>query len=203
MNIGNFLGSAASIFGGPWGALGGGLLSGLFGGGGPQLPPELKRLYKIQAGAAQDLQHFSRSVPMSDPLEQAALASQRGLLGQQQMDQRNQLFASLSPDAMTNTPDFLTNLTNQQYGQQANLTSQNFLNSLLARRQALMGAANVAQGAAGSVNYQQPFDLSPLLQQLSHAYAYRKASRGPVGTGGGTVGDLTPTSYGSWMRETR
>src|SRR6266568_8323729 len=77
-------------FGGPVGALAGGILGGFLGGG-PQLPKELKALYRMQMGLADQQRRFSQSVPLSDPGEQAALAQERGLLGQQQNQQRQDL----------------------------------------------------------------------------------------------------------------
>lgn len=174
-------------------ALGLSALSGLAGafGGGPKLPPELRALYRIQKRAAQGLQQFSRSVPLSDPLERAALAQQHGMLGEQQRAQRDQLYTAQSPFATTSPGDFLRNLTSQQIGQQSALDSQHLLAALQARRNALLQSAQVAQGAVGAASQQQQGSgdaLAALLGQLAQQYTYRQTLNRGGGTGGISAG---------------
>src|SRR5437868_3542195 len=110
---GGFGQAAGQLAGGPWGALAGGLIGGLFGGQ-QQLPPELKRLYRFQYGQADQLRRFAQSVPLSDPQEQAALASQRGLLGEQQRSNTANLTSQIKPSqqATTALPAFLATSRN-------------------------------------------------------------------------------------------
>ena len=127
--------STGAAIGGPWGALAGGVLGGFFGGGGPQLPPELKRLYKLQFQIAKQLQQFGLSAPMSDPLERQALAGEQAQLGEQQRMQRDQMYAMLGPAAL-GSPDMAGSLASQQTGQRMALSSQHMLDAMRARRAA-------------------------------------------------------------------
>lgn len=157
-------------------------------GGGQRIPPELAALYRLQKRAAKRLQDFSGSVPLSDPLERAALAQQRAGLGEMQRSQRDQLYAAQNPFAQTSPGDFLRNLTTQQVGQQSALDSQHLFNALQARRGALLQSAQVAQGAQGAAQPQGGggFELAGLLGQLAERYSYRDAMR--RGGGGGNRG---------------
>src|SRR6058998_2575357 len=70
-----------------------GLLAGIFGGGGkPKIPKELRRIYKFQMQMADQQRRFAQSTPLSTPEEQAYLGEQRGQLGEQQQQQREQIY---------------------------------------------------------------------------------------------------------------
>ena len=150
-------GASLGKWAGPWGAIGGGILGAVFGGKKkPKIPSELKRLYDFQARAAEDLGRFSRSAPLSDRLEQTQLANDRGYLGQQQAQQRDQLYSLYNPQTMRGSaPNLLTNLGNQQVGQGMALNAQHLALALQNRRQALLQASGIAANAAGSVRYQE------------------------------------------------
>lgn len=148
----------------------GGLLSGP-----PKLPREVQRLYNLQHRAGRRLEAYSKSVPMSDPLERAALASQRALLGQQQALSRDTLFANLGAMGSPAPADMLMNLSNQFGAQQSALTGQHILNALNQRRGALMQAAQVAQGAQGGLQYQPGVDLGGIMAQLAQTWAFQNA----------------------------
>lgn len=181
-------------------------VGGLFGGG-PSIPPEQRRLLQLQTRAAKDLRTFSQGVPGSAPDELAALASQRGLLGQQQRATMGGLFANLGASGSPAQGDLLANLATQFQGQQSALTGQHILQSLQARRNALLQSAQVA---AGAVPAAQPsggggVDFGSILGNLAQGWAYRNAlNKGPqlqqatpgtVNVGGG----WTQTPYGSSM----
>jgi hypothetical protein len=165
--------------GGPTGAIIGGvgsLLGGLFGNSTPKIPKELKRLYDMQYGLAQQQQQFSQSIPLSSPQEQAALASQRGLLGDQQRQQMGTLESQydLVNQGTNGVGDFLSNLNNQYQGQQSAMTADALQNALLARRQAIGQAGQLAQGAGSSVQYQQQTPLGPGFGELARLIAYNQ-----------------------------
>lgn len=166
------------MFGGPIGAgvgLLGSVLGGLFGSQ-PKLPPELQQLYNLQKSMAGQLNQYSQSVPLSQPQEQAALASQRGLLGQEQRQQTGQLASQygLVNQGTNGVGDFLTNLYNQNQGQQSALTANAMQNALLQRRAALSQASGIGQAAANAVQYQQQTPLGPGFGQLARLIGYNQ-----------------------------
>lgn len=171
----------------PFIELGAGLLGGLLGGG-PSIPPEQRQLFRLQRNAARDLQDYSRSVPGSSADELAALASQRGLLGQQQRATIGGLFGSLGASGSPAPFDLLGNLATQFQGQQSALTGQHILNSLAARRNALLQSAQIAAGALPAAQpTQQGTDLGGILGGLGQAYAYHQGLKGLQPRQPGTV----------------
>src|SRR5205823_7402487 len=90
---------------------------------------------------------YGQGVPGSSPDEQAALASQQAALGEQQLNQRNQLYAALGANQGTgNAPDMIGNLGSLFTAQHMAVDQQHLLNALAQRREALLQAANVGQG---------------------------------------------------------
>ena len=161
--------STGGSLGGPWGAVAGGVLGGFLGSE-PTLPRELKNLYRMQYGLADQMRRFSQSVPLSDPGEQAALAQERGLLGQEQNQQTGDLQSQLNLNNALpgQIGDFATNLSNQQTGQRMALDSQHLLNALSTRRQAILQASNIAGNAAAGVkDYQQPPNFSEIFGNIA------------------------------------
>lgn len=159
-------------------------------GGGSQIPRELRPFLRMQTDIANRLYQQGTGIPLSDPGERAALASQRALLGQQQNQQQGHLMAAYgaNPGAF-NTGDFLSNLSNQQTGQQMALSAAHLFQSLQNRRNALLQASQVGQQAAGLAGTAQPSPLPQLLGNLAQTYAFSQAMRRPqaVGAGGGGV----------------
>lgn len=158
-------------------------LAGLFGKG-PQLPPEVRRLYNMQFDIANQLKGFAGSVPLSDPGEQAALAQMRGMLGEQQRAERGMFMGALGQPGQpqTNLADALTGLTQQQGGQMMGLNAQALLDALQQRRQALYGAAQTAQGALGAATQRQGgTDFSSILQNLGQLYGQMQARKQGMG----------------------
>lgn len=159
-------------------------------GGGSRIPAELRPFLRMQTDIAQRLYQQGTGIPLSDPGERAALASQRALLGQQQNQQSGNLMAAYgaNPGAF-NTGDFLSNLSNQQTGQQMALSAAHLFQSLQNRRNALLQAAQVGQNAAGLAATAQPSPLPQLLGNLAQTYAFSQAMKRPqpVGAGGGGV----------------
>lgn len=186
---GGISGASAGASLGPAGAAGlgaAGLLAGFL--GGPRVPPELKRLYRMQYGMADQLRRFAQSVPLSDPGEQAALASQRAQLGEQQRNQQGQLYAALNRNQGTgNMGDFLTNLNQQNVGQQMAVSAQHYFNALTSRRQALSQASQIGQAAASTYQPQQGPDFGALFGDISRLVALNHK---PPPTGGLPGGGL-------------
>lgn len=171
-------GAGAGSVGGPWGALAGGLIGGFLGGGKPKIPKELKRLYDLQLQQARQMQAYSRGIPLSDPQEQAALASQRGLYGEQaRAGAANAGAAYNMNQGMQGLPDFLQGLQAQQQGGLQQIQSGALQQSLLARQQAGPQAAAVAAGAVGAAQYQQQPDLSAAFGSLARLIGYNQTLR--------------------------
>ena len=176
----------------------------------PKIPSELKRLYDFQARAAEDLGRFARSAPLSDRLEQTQLANDRGQLGQQQAQQRDQLYSLYNPQTMRGSaPNLLTNVQNQQTGQGMALNAQHLALALQNRRQALLQASGIAANAAGTVRYQeQPSTdfagtFGSLAQAMEQSRALKEARRAEETAGiERTAGDLrTATGVGQGAPE--
>lgn len=183
----SFWAAAAPIIGG---ALGGML------GGQQQIPPELRRLYNMQSSIAKQLQGFSQSSPMSDPLERAGLASSQAELGDQQRQQREQMYSMLGPTAAASAfgqQSVAGSLASSQVAQRSALSSQHLLNALQARRSALLQSGNVAAqavGSTGGMRASQPLDLASMFGNLAQQYAMQQTMRR------GQVGATTPTVAG-------
>lgn len=140
-----------------------GLLGGLFGGR-ARLSPE----QRFQMQIARDIARFARSAPLADPLEQAALAQQRAMLGEQQRAFREALFAQMPTGVTTAPADVATGLAAQEISQRMALDAQALLDALQQRRAALVQAAGVAQGVGPR---QQEPGLGQTLQELAQQYA--------------------------------
>lgn len=197
VNWGGGLAGAGTGFamGGPVGAALGGL-AGLFGNSGPSISPEQRALLKLQKNAAQQLQDYSRSIPGSSPQELAALASQRGLLGQQQRGLMSGMFANLGAGGAANSDALLRDLAVQFQGQQSAAASGLFGQFLGNRQNALLQSAQIAQGALGAAQPNQPgFSLGEIIAKLAEQYAYQKALK-PGGQQGTNAPGLQP-AYGT------
>jgi hypothetical protein len=195
---------------------GGGLLGGLFGGGGDAaMPPEMQRVFQFLMQSARSARQFGGSVPLSMPQEQMALAQQRGLAGQDMNSQRNRIYAAMSPTDLGNPGamgDALKNLGSNQAAQLQGIDATHLLNALNQRYQMkYQGApqlASMAGGAAGQgysaglgqaqFGAQQSSGLFGSLGSLAQMLAYQQARRqpgtppiAPTGTvgGGGLPGD--------------
>lgn len=178
-------------------------IAGLFNKG-PKMPREIKNLYRLQAGIAGDIRNYSQSVPGSDPQEMAALAQQHGLLGEQQMEQRNQVYGAYNPNTdRGNLADLMQNLTGQQLMQRSSLDSQHLMNALANRRSALLQASGVGQAALGPAS-QMPgspgVDFSALFGNLAQSLAYKNArnpkTQGSNGTNAPIINPLSSPFQG-------
>jgi hypothetical protein len=170
-----------------------GTVGGLFNKG-PKMPKEIRNLYRFQSSIGNELRDYSHSVPFSDPQEQAALAQQHGLLGEQQMQQQQQLYGAYNPATdRGNLSDLMRNLTGQQIAQRSSLDSQHLMDALASRRSALLQASGVGQAALGPAS-QMPgtpgVDFSSLFSSLANSLAYKNA-RNPK-TQSGSNGVNTP-----------
>lgn len=147
--------------------------------GGPSMPAGQRNLLRLQHRAAREMGEYARGVPGSDPGERAALASQRGLLGQQQRAAMGNMFGNLGASGAVSDQDMLANLMTQFQGQQSALTGAHWQNMLNARRNALVQSAQMAAGAvpASQMQQQQGPDLGAILGQLGQAYAFRQSMR--------------------------
>lgn len=160
----------------------GSLVAGVAGGllnKGPKVPKEVRDLYRMQMGIAHQLQGYANSVPGSDPQEEAALAQQHGLLGEQQLQQQQQLYGAYNPATdRGNLSDLMRNLTGQQIAQRTSLDSQHLMDALANRRNALLQASGVGQAALGPAS-QMPgtpgVDFSSIFGNLAQSLAYKNA----------------------------
>jgi hypothetical protein len=134
---------------------------------------------------------FAKSSPMSDPMERMAHAQSRGLLGQEQMQQRDQMYGMLNQNTDAgNMADLLQNLTTNQIGQRMSLDSSHMFEALNARRQAMgqvtgMGAQSLP--AAGFQQQQSGPDFGSIFGNLANIFAQSKARR-PLTQGNNSVG---------------
>lgn len=152
----------------------------------PKMSKDQRDLLRISKGAASRLYGYGTGVPGSAPDEAAALAQDRAMLGEQQLQQRNQLLGALGANPqLGQLPDFLTNVSSLQAAQQMALGSQHLLNSLAMRRQALGQAAGIAQGSAGLAREDaSQSQLPQFLGQIAQSMAYSKAMNRHPSAGG-------------------
>jgi hypothetical protein len=167
-----FAGAGAGLISG-----GLGLLGGLFSKG-PSISPEQQRLLQMQMQAARGLQDYSRGVPGSDPQELAAMASQRGLLGQQQRGLMGGLFSNLGAGGSPAPMDMMGNLATQFQGQQAGAMSGLFGQFLQSRKNAILQSAQAAAGALPAAQPNVPgFNIGEVLGQLGQQLMYQNAMK--------------------------
>jgi hypothetical protein len=153
------------------------LLGGLMGGG-PSMPKGQQNLLRMQHRAGRELQEFSHTAPLSDPAERAALASQRGLMGQQQRGVMSGLFANLGTQGSPAPMDMMSGLASNFGGQQSALTAQAMQEALRRRQQALIQSAQIAAGAVpASQMTQQGTDWGGILGGLGQQYGFQQAMR--------------------------
>jgi hypothetical protein len=153
------------------------LLGGLFGSG-PSMPAGQRNLLRLQHRAGRELQEFSHTAPLSDPAERAALASQRGLMGQQQRGVMNGLFSNLGANGSPAPMDMMSGLASNFGGQQSALTAQAMQEALRRRQQALIQSAQIAAGAVpASQMTQQGADWGGILGGLGQQYGFQQAMR--------------------------
>jgi hypothetical protein len=180
------------------------ILGGLMGGG-PSMPAGQRNLLRLQHRAGREMQEFAHTAPLSDPGERAALASQRGLMGQQQRSMMGGLFSNLGANGSPAPMDMMSNLASNFSGQQSALTAQALQEALRRRQQALMQSAQIAAGAVpASQMTQQGTDFGSIFGQLGQQMAYRDAMRqgpqlqqgtpGIVNVGGGWNTTYHPTT---------
>jgi hypothetical protein len=163
--------SSAAATGNPYIIAGAALLGGLFGGK-QKLSPE----QKFQMGIAKDLRKFSKSVPLSDAGEQMGLAQQHALLGQQQQSLRQNLYNQQPGNVTTSPADFAMGIGAQEVSQRVALDSQALMDAFLKRREAMLQAAQVAQGVGPR---QQEPGIGGMLGNLAQQYsAYHTARQG-------------------------
>lgn len=150
----------------PWVQLGAAVLGGLFA---PK--PKYDENQKMMMGVAHQFQNFGNSAPFSDPQEASALAQQRGLLGEEQRNQQQQLLSMFNPNQLGGSlGDFAKNYSSDQMMQRSMLDAQALMNSLQQRRQSLLQASNIA-GGIGPRQQQPQTDLGQGLGQLAGTYA--------------------------------
>lgn len=199
-SLGGGLAGAAGGFaaGGPIGAALGGL-AGLFGGSQKQrLTAEQRAALAQQRAIANQLYGFAQSAPMTSPDELAALAQDRGILGQQQRGTLAGIYADLNPaQGQIGRQDMANTLAAGLQGQQMQLQEQHMLDALARRRQALLEAANVNESVAGMAPGYVPNPLGEQLGQLAQVVAYQRAlkqgqqQRQPAAPKGGTTPETT------------
>jgi hypothetical protein len=148
---------------------------------GPKVPRNVQHIQRMQMLAMKGMSDFANSTPLSDPMERMALAQSRGLLGQEQMGQRDALYSQINPmtDAM-NQGDLLSNLSNQQVGQRMNLSMSHLFEALNSRRAAMgqiTGMGNQSMPAAGFQGQQSGPDFGSIFGNLASMYAEQKARR--------------------------
>lgn len=155
-----------------------GAIGGLFGSG-SSISPEQEKLLRIQKQQAKSLQQYGQGVPGSDPQELQLLASQRGLLGQQQRAMMGGLFGNLGATGSPAPMDMLQNMGMQFGGQQSAMQSNLFNQFFQNRRNAMLQSAQVAAGAVPAAQPNQPgFDFGAIFGPLAQAYAYRQSLQG-------------------------
>lgn len=194
-------GAQTAGIGGPWGALAGGIIGGFLGGQ-PQLPRELKNLYRLQYGLASQLNQQSNSIPLSMPQEQAALASQRALGAEQFGNQTANLYNAWNQNTATpgSTNDLLQNNANTFQGFQSSVSAEHLLAALNRRQQMKLQASQVAGNAASGVkDYQQPPDLSGLFGNIARLSARQKGQNTgqPVTATGDASRETLPDNPGT------
>lgn len=178
-----------------WASLAPALLGGLgsLAGGGNQLTPEQQRQYQLQNSVAQQFLEQGRGVPGSSPQERAALAEAHGLLGSQQLSAQGNAYAALSRNSSPGQlADFMGNQISLQTAQRQALDSQAMLASMAQRRNDLLQAAQVSQGAAGTASgprSQNPLPslFAGLSQQAGYQAGYGGQPKQP-----GQPGQTTP-----------
>ena len=181
-------------------ALGGGLLGSLFGGTSePELPPELRRIYRMLMQRSKQASRYGAGIPGSDPQEQAVMAQTKAAAGQQFGGMRDNLMAGLRDSDAGNVPDFMQNVTAQNQGLMSGIDSDLLMQFLGQRKNARFnlapGLAQQAAGVASGGYQQQPtgFEaLAPLLGQLAYGMMRKSPSMPGTTYGGGTSGGSPP-----------
>lgn len=149
-----------------------GVLGGLLGGGQGRLSPE----QQFQMGIARDFRRFGKSAPGSDPGEQAALANNQAMLGQQMNQVRQGLYSQMPANVVTSPADMTQSIASNEMAQRMALNAQAMMQAMEARRQAMMQAAGIAQGIGPR---QQPNNIGQMLGGLAQTYtAYQGARQG-------------------------
>lgn len=128
--------------------------------------------------------NYSKGIPGSDPMEQSAMASAQGLLGEQNAQGYQGLLSAMGapggPGA-SNSADAISNFQSNAAGTRANLSSQLFAQFMQNRFAARDKASNIAGQAYGMSPRPTPVqpnvDFSSLLGQMASQYAYDKALR--------------------------
>ncbi len=167
---------------GPWGGIAAGLLGGLFGPSTPEpiLPPQAGWAGKFLKRLAKRTLADANSVPNSLPGEQAALAQQKGLAGEEYRDSHANMLAALGTNmpGSENSPDALAHFEENRMGGLMNMDAASLMQALLRRQQMKGQAAGFAQQAgsmgAGAPLYQQPSpDFSSLFQAIGQQLGQR------------------------------
>lgn len=163
-------------------------LGGLFG-----KRPEWNGPQRQMQRLANQFEAMGNAPALSSPDEQASLAEQLGILGQQAGAQQNRLFASLGPQAGL-TPearaDMLKNLASNQLQTQANARLQALMASWAQKKAALSTAAQIA-GSVGTKQQPGPNQFPELVGQLAYLNKLRQgqgAGQPGAGVGAGAGG---------------
>lgn len=175
----------------PWQALLG--IAGGFLGPKQKLSPE----QKFQMQIANELRDYSRSAPISDPGERAALSQQQGMLGEQLRQSRDQAYGAYTQANQGNVGDMMTNLGNQQTGFRMALDAQHLMAAMQSRNQARTQAAGVAQGVGQ--RQETGGGMAEMFGKLAQLTSYnraRQAGANPQMNGRGEMGAADPRSQG-------
>ena len=143
----------------------------------PKLTPDQQQIRSVLMGNMNKLNTYGNSGVGNDPLENMQFANQLAGLGQQQNASRNNMMAQFNMNqGGGNAADFLSNLNSQQVAQRMAMQAQQMEGALNNRRQALMGASQMAQNMP---NFTPPSSGMPdIFQQLGQMIAYQQQSKG-------------------------
>lgn len=181
------------------GMAGAGLLSGFFGGGNEsELPPEVARILRLLMKSFREVRQYGRGIPGSDPQEQAALASMKGLAGEDIGNSRERLLAGLGTNAPS-AGDALSRFDSSASSTFAGMDMSALLDSLGRRQQARFGTAPgilaQAGGLASSGRISSGQDLSGLLAGAARTYGMSQYKTPQFSINYGAGGSV-PGGYG-------
>lgn len=170
------------------------LLGGMFGQNQPQpiYPPQSEWAGKFLKRLAKRSLMESNSVPNSLPGEQAALAQQKGLAGEEYRNSHENMLAALGTNmpGSENSPDALAHFEENRMGGMMNMDAASLMQALQRRLQLRSQAGGYAgqagQMGAGAPMYQQPgTDFSSLFQAIGQQLGRRgSGAKAPAPTAG-------------------
>jgi hypothetical protein len=205
MNFGSLLkGIVGAGTGLATGGIGGAITGGLGGmfGGGQHEDPVMRQQRLQQQGIANQMLGYANSVPGSAPDELANFAQARGQLGASQRANQQRIMGAYNANQGTSGANLLQNLGNTNIAQQMAQHASFLQNASANRRQALMNAASLGQGAASLYRPQQN-QFGQSMAQLAQLLAYNQARRQAQASApvpgdipvGGTGADLTGAQF--------